>query len=101
MNANQRNERKQEIINILIFRGYSLSPRGNDKFQKVNSDGKLIRYDVSGISVRKEIQVSHAASQYCPASKSWKAIWAGYIKDVEIDKVNDQIVIPKREKRLA
>ena len=61
----------------------------------------MIRYDLSGISVRKEVQIQHSASQYSPASKSWVCVWAGYFKDVAIDKVNNQIVVPERAKRLA
>lgn len=81
---------KSDIANLLISKGFERGCR--DTYVKL-VEGKNVRYKIQDISLRKEIQIIHEATQYSPQTKSWVGVWSAYLKDVE---VGEKIVVKKR-----
>jgi hypothetical protein len=82
-----------EIKQWLVSRDYHQDKYGH--FQKTvtlkDGSSKVYRYKIQHVSIRKEVQCNHAASQYSPASKSWVRLASGYISQLSINDKN-QIV---------
>lgn len=72
----------QHILETLAKQGYDISIHGHAT--KVNDQGKKYRYKFQATSIRYEVQVEHAASQYSPASKSWVLVKTVYYSQLKV-----------------
>lgn len=81
-----------ELKTWFVTRGYTQDKYGHYR-KTVTSGAKssVYRYKIQDISIRKEVQVHHAANEYGPASNEWIRIASGYISKLSLNDKNQLV----------
>jgi hypothetical protein len=90
MTTKSKKELQEQIRQLLLGYGFQPSTRSPGTLQKVNSDGKEIRYKFNANALRREV----ALDKRYYGQKQWVRISSGYWKDLSI--VENKIVGMKR-----
>lgn len=76
---------QHEIIDVLIEQGWQQDRYGNLQKSFDNEKGTdTYRIKFQAISVRFEVKVVHAATEYSKATSSWVKLNGAYYKDVAL-----------------
>ena len=82
MKASKRSDVAASMKARLQSLGWEEDRFGNMKQER---NGKMFRFHFQATSVRFEVQIEFAATEYSPATKEWNRLRSAYLKDVKWD----------------
>ena len=80
--SKQNDKIEQQLKDFLESKGWKKDSYGH--YQKTESNGREYRFKFNDISVRYELKIHHAGTQYSKPSSEWMRLKSGYFKDLSV-----------------